>query len=42
MSWEWYVILLVATSGASFIFGRWRGIKEFEAEMVKTGYLPPT
>jgi len=38
---EWYWILLIAVAGASFLFGRWRGIRDFEKEMVEAGYLEP-
>lgn len=30
MSAEWFAVLLVAVALASFLFGRWRGIKNFE------------
>lgn len=38
---DWYTVLLLGCSGAAFLLGRWRGIKDFEAEMVKKGLLPP-
>lgn len=38
---EWFWVWLIAVSGVSFLFGRWRGIKDFEAEMVKRKLLPP-
>jgi len=30
MNNEWYWVFLIALAGASFLFGRWRGIRDFE------------
>ena len=38
---EWYWVLLIAAGLGSFLFGRWRGIKDFESKMVKAGLLKP-
>lgn len=27
---DWYWVLLFAVAGVSFLFGRWRGIRDFE------------
>ncbi len=38
---EWYWVILIAACMGAFLVGRWRGIKDFEAEMVKQKLLPP-
>ncbi len=38
---DWTFVALLVCSGIAFLVGRWRGIKDFEAEMVKKGLLPP-
>ncbi len=30
---EWFWVLLIAVCGVSFLFGRWRGIRDFEKAM---------
>ena len=36
---DWHAVLLFAVGLGCFLLGRWRGIKDFEAEMVKRGLL---
>ena len=38
---DWSFVALLVCSGVAFLVGRWRGIKDFEAEMVQKGLLPP-
>ncbi len=38
---DWYWVLVILGCGASFLLGRWRGIKDFESAMVEKGLLPP-
>ena len=35
------ILSLIVTAGISFLIGRWKGIKDFEKEMVKADLLPP-
>jgi hypothetical protein len=38
---DWATVLLILCSGAAYLLGRWRGIKDFEKQMVERGLLPP-
>ena len=38
---ELVIVLWIASVGAAFLVGRWRGIMEFDRQMVEAGLLPP-
>lgn len=38
---DWHAVLLFAVGLGCFLLGRWRGIKDFEKQMVDRGLLPP-